>query len=542
MSNFFDAEQNSTLPQLALQKAEHNTKEIVLLNKKVKEINSQIENISSTSATSCNCANDISSLQSAVSQNTTNISSLQNSVSANATNISTNATNITALQSQVATNTSAIATLQQGGGGGNDYNKLCYYYRIGGLTGFSRINNNSKSAFNVYAYTTVKTYCKFGITLILNKSFNNETTNSFKAYVNNNEVFCEATERTLVDKKTYEFKFSFYATLDIGLNDIYLRTSLSITNSSLTLYLYQMEINSNNKIYISTHQDFNLTTNGINYIFKNGLGHKYIHFFNDESSLLNFNYKSSYNSGYIKQSSYPADIQYVFMPTLNSNTNLFEKSLDYVYCSPVSNTLWIYYSDSDYKSFGNVSISNSPFGFSEYYTDTIGGVAAIYQGIYNNQPKLICCYRYNATNTGYGYSTGTLPENFGTIFYYDMVKTLSNSPMQNLTCIAFNNSGKAFFIKADNNNNKPIVNCDNIVQIFENIKKSHTYLYNNNYYCFYSKDNCVRRKIFSYTNNIITTISDEDFSYSEEIIVVNDNYIIEIKNGLPYFIERNFYE
>ena len=420
-------------------------------------------------------------------------------------------------------------------------NKLCYSYCVGGLTGAYSMQNASSIIKDVYIACKQSTFCKFRVTLVANKNFTAEMKDWFKAYINDEEVYADNFETTFVDKKIYEINISFYATLNVGTNIFYLKVFSNYTSNYLSLRYLKLEVNASNKIFISLHQDFNISTNGAIYLLKNGIIGKPYHEFSDIDSLVNFDYIANHNTSYIGRAVYPTDIQYAFLPTLNENNNIFEKG-NYVYSSQVANTIWIYYSASNYKSFGNCIKNNTPFGFGEYTNGTVGGVSSIYQGTYSNAPNLICCYRYGTSSGGYGYSSGSLPENFGTIFYYDIVKTTTNQPMQNLTCIAYNTDGLAFFIKTEFNGNKPYVNTQNMVQIFEDVKKSHTYFHNNLYYCFYFKDNCVYRKVFSYENGAITTISDQFFSMSQEVVVANNNYICEIKNGLPYYVEKCFYE
>ena len=302
---------------------------------------------------------------------------------------------------------------------------------------------------------------------------------------------------------------------------------------------YSIEIFSNKFTLIRNTNNFDVITNGSEYVFKHEFLNKLFHKFNSVTDLVEFDYLANNFRNTFKTSDSVKDFQYAYLPFLNTTTNEYQKG-DLAYCSPVMSTIWIYLSDTNYKSYGSVLRSNVPFGFGEYCTQDTGGVVAMYQGIYNKKPNLICSQR-TSTKSNTCYSEGTLPENLGEIYYYDVVKTLTDKPMDSLTVIAHSTNNVAFFIKTPYQENKNYVNCSNIVQIFENIKKSHTYFHDNKYYCFYFKENCVRRKIFTYSNGQITTLSDTEYSNCEEIIVIDNSNMIEIRNALPYFVAKSFF-
>ena len=103
-------------------------------------------------------------------------------------------------------------------------------------------------------------------------------------------------------------------------------------------------------------------------------------------------------------------------------------------------------------------------------------------------------------------------------------------------------NGKGYFATMDCSSSTPLLNYNNIIELSDNIYNSNTVFYNNKYYCFYNYNGAVYRKIFTVLNNAISIESNALYSNCDEIDVIDENYIMEIRNNIPYFVQKHFYE
>ena len=511
----------------ALQKTEDNKKEIINIYSKLKNITTENVKplIEQNSA-------EINNIKGSLTENTTRLEELNTTVTQNSTDIA-----------ELKNNTGNSGGNSSAQGSANGMQSLCpnYIVTTGGTIYTNGLINGQTIARKVRIYAEKE--CMAKITFTIRMGYSSALTQISMVTLFMNDVPFEKQHFNVPYNKgssvSGEFiTFTGYCHLKTGIN-IFRAYYERAENTNISVSYYGLTIQSSAKVdFTNNFMFYNFENNGTQYVFSHGGCYAFAHYFESFENLLNYNHSLEYRDTSF-QGSEGHYITPLFLPELNTETGEMEKSTNlYKFDVWQSGTTYV----KDYA--GTISKFNSLasykdfvcHGASEFVLNGIGGLCCV---VFGDDNKAAIFKYINATLKT---KTYTYTDFMNEVYQVDAVKTLDKTPMQQPLFIVYDCNKNGYLLTVDITQTTPTINFDNKVLLSSNTFISHTYFYNNKYYSFYHKNGWVYRRIFTFENNVVNIEEDKFFDYCQDLVVVNNQYVIKVFNSYPFLLEQCFYE
>ncbi len=517
----------SSLSQSAMQLAEDNKKEITYIYSKLKNIGG--ENVKPL----------IEQNTTAIEQNATQIESLKTSIEQNQNSIQQNATEIENLKN----NSGNLNNGSSNQGSLNSLQTLCPNYVIS--TGGSVYVNGLVDATTLVRKVRIhaEKECMAKITLTIRMNYSSLLTQISMITMLVNDVAIEKFHFNVPDNKgssvSGEFiTFTAFCHLNAGINIFQAFYERSETHN-ISISYYGLTFESSTKLeFTNNFMFYNFYNNENQFVFIHCGGYAFAHVFDDLDSYLNYNHSLEYRDTSF-QSGQKNYITPLFLPVLNQETGEMEKGDLYKFEIWPNGTIYLKSYDGAYSTSNGITTIDEFIchGASEFVMDNIGGVCCIAFG--DNNKAVI--FRYHNSTFKFKKYVNYL-EYINEIYEIDAVKTINKTPLQQPLFIIYDCNKNGYLLTVDLTQTTPEINFDSMVPISNDTFISHTYFHNNKYYSFYHKNGCVYRRIFTFENGVLNIESDQFFDYCQDLIVVNNQYVIKVYNTYPFTVEQCFYE